>query len=201
MTQYRIRPILLADYDAIVALDRSENPYPWGEKLILQTLAQQSLTGEGANEKPVSEKKASEKQQRRCHWLVEEVHLVENTDSVEGTHSMENTSRGVCGFLLSSLLFDETEIELLVVAAENRQQGLAKSLIDTWLKYGRQHGVSSAILEVRESNTRAIHLYQVAGFSQVGIRKNYYPVKHSEKSVGQETRESAMLMAKTRLAE
>ena len=32
----------------------------------------------------------------------------------------------------------------------------------------------SAVLEVRESNTPAIALYERFGFQQVGFRKNYY---------------------------
>lgn len=42
-------------------------------------------------------------------------------------------------------------------------------------------GVSRLFLEVRESNERAIHVYEKAGFVKNGLRKNYYedPVEHA----------------------
>ena len=38
----------------------------------------------------------------------------------------------------------------------------------------KQKGSSSLTLEVRSSNLGAIALYEKLGFTQVGLRKNYY---------------------------
>ena len=40
---------------------------------------------------------------------------------------------------------------------------------------------------MRESNQRAIQLYQVAGFNEIGLRKNYYPTANGK--------ENAVIMA------
>jgi ribosomal-protein-alanine N-acetyltransferase len=45
-------------------------------------------------------------------------------------------------------------------------------------------------LEVRQSNERALKLYQAFGFEQVGLRKDYYPASRT-------TRESAVVMRMT----
>ena len=45
-------------------------------------------------------------------------------------------------------------------------------------------------LEVRESNTAAIALYEKSDFHQIDLRKNYYPNKNG-------TREHAIIMVKT----
>jgi NAD-dependent DNA ligase len=44
------------------------------------------------------------------------------------------------------------------------------------------------VLEVRESNHRALHLYEQHGFKRVGLRKAYYPALRGE-------RESAIVMS------
>ena len=39
----------------------------------------------------------------------------------------------------------------------------------------RAQGARQMFLEVRESNTVAIHMYLNQGFNEVGRRRNYYP--------------------------
>ena len=53
------------------------------------------------------------------------------------------------------------------------------------------NSVESIQLEVRESNLRAINLYKSVGFTEDGIRKNYYPLLNTSK------RENAILMSKS----
>jgi ribosomal-protein-alanine N-acetyltransferase len=40
-----------------------------------------------------------------------------------------------------------------------------------------EHGAATLFLEVRVSNTGAQQLYARHGFSQIGMRRNYYPAK------------------------
>ena len=49
------------------------------------------------------------------------------------------------------------------------------------IRITNEMGVSRLFLEVRESNERAIHVYEKAGFVKNGLRKNYYedPVEHA----------------------
>ena len=39
----------------------------------------------------------------------------------------------------------------------------------------RQGGAGTLLLEVRPSNERALALYRHFGFSQIGVRRGYYP--------------------------
>ncbi|MBJ7537989.1 GNAT family N-acetyltransferase [Marinomonas transparens] len=80
----------------------------------------------------------------------------------------------LAGWLTASVLFDQSELELIVVAQKMRRQGLAKKLMVTWLHAVAEQGVCEYLLEVRESNLGAINLYQSLGFELVGHRKNYY---------------------------
>ena len=45
------------------------------------------------------------------------------------------------------------------------------------LKLARQQGAESALLEVRPSNRPAIDLYLSLGFSEAGLRRDYYPAE------------------------
>lgn len=54
-------------------------------------------------------------------------------------------------------------------------KGIATKLLAKFIEYGEQHNAENLFLEVRESNTRAIALYEKAGFIEMSVRKNYYP--------------------------
>ena len=42
------------------------------------------------------------------------------------------------------------------------------------LEQGKKRGIAHFTLEVRISNTGAIHLYEGLGFASAGVRKNFY---------------------------
>lgn len=100
----------------------------------------------------------------------------------EALHSRHNwllecrESRQVVGWLTASMMFEQTELELVVTDVHRRRQGLGRALLEQWLDWSKQQGCEEALLEVRESNLGAIKLYLLLGFEQVGIRKNYYPL-------------------------
>jgi len=70
---------------------------------------------------------------------------------------------------------EEMEIFNLGVSPSLRRQGLGGRLLGLVLQIGRKMGITYAFLEVRESNTPARNLYAGYGFSQVGVRRKYYP--------------------------
>jgi ribosomal-protein-alanine N-acetyltransferase len=75
------------------------------------------------------------------------------------------------GFLVSRATAPgEREILNLAVAPPQRRRGVAGRLLEQEL--GRGEG--SWFLEVRESNTPAIRLYQALGFRFAGRRERYY---------------------------
>jgi len=97
--------------------------------------------------------------------------------------------RDLIGFVILSHHAEECHVLNLAVAARYQHQGIGKTLLAHALKEAQEtHHVKAAYLEVRRSNTRAIHLYQQFGFVQIGERKNYY------KDPG--TQEDALIFAK-----
>lgn len=95
----------------------------------------------------------------------------------------------VVGYVVMSVAAGEAHILTLAVHPDNQGQGIAKNILDHVLETSREKGAGTIYLEVRPSNTRAIDIYQKAGFNEIGIRKGYYPDKNG--------REDALVMALT----
>ncbi len=69
---------------------------------------------------------------------------------------------------------DEWEIENVVVAAEQRRQGVGTVLVEEILRQARDRQTPRVLLEVRESNQAARFLYEKLGFNEIGRRPGYY---------------------------
>lgn len=71
-------------------------------------------------------------------------------------------------------LAEELEILGLAVAAKHRRAGHASFLLENFLREAALTAARHIFLEVRESNTPAVALYDKFGFTRVGCRPNYY---------------------------
>ena len=80
----------------------------------------------------------------------------------------------VAGYVGSQSVMGESDMMNIAVHPDYRRQGLAEQLVEELCKALKQGGNTWLTLEVRASNAPAIALYEKTGFSQVGLRKNYY---------------------------
>lgn len=80
----------------------------------------------------------------------------------------------VAGYVGSQTVCGETDMMNVAVHRDYRRQGIAEQLIDTLVEQLKAKESHCLTLEVRESNIPAIALYEKLGFSQIGLRKNYY---------------------------
>ena len=94
-------------------------------------------------------------------------------------------------YAVISVAVEELHILNITVEPSLQRQGLGQRLLASLEIIGRDLGAKDCFLEVRPSNTAAIHLYLSQGFNEIGLRKNYYPARNG--------REHALLMAKTLL--
>lgn len=81
------------------------------------------------------------------------------------------------GFALTRTVAGESELLTLAVHPDHQRQGIAKDLMNVWLRFARNHA-ETAFLEVAEDNLAARALYQSLGFAQNGLRKGYYARKN-----------------------
>ena len=80
----------------------------------------------------------------------------------------------VAGYVGSQSVADEADMMNVAVHPDYRRKGIARRLVEGLVAALREKGVYSLALEVRASNVPAISLYEGLGFSQVGLRPNYY---------------------------
>ena len=87
---------------------------------------------------------------------------------------------------------DELHLLNITVSPKLRKLGLGSRMMSAIEGVAAQQKMPRIILEVRPSNTAAIHLYQALAYEQIGVRKNYYPL---DAQTG--NRENAIVMAKS----
>ena len=80
----------------------------------------------------------------------------------------------VLGYVGMMYVLDEGYISNVAVSPEHRRLGIADALINALIERANEKDLSFVTLEVRKSNVPAIELYIKNGFSEVGLRKNYY---------------------------
>ena len=90
------------------------------------------------------------------------------------------------GYALLMLVMDEAHLLNLSIAKPQQKRGLGRYLLEHMLNIAKTHKVTNMFLEVRPSNISAIALYESMGFSEMAVRRGYYPAK--------EGREDAVIM-------
>ena len=92
----------------------------------------------------------------------------------------------VAGYIGSQTVMEETDMMNVAVHPDFRRQGIAEALVSGLVEHLKAMGSHCLTLEVRASNAPAIALYESMGFTQVGLRKNYY----------QKPKENALILRK-----
>ncbi len=96
---------------------------------------------------------------------------LENPDYLFLVLELEGKIAGYAGLVRAG---DEGDITNVVLAEECRGRGFGKLLVRTLLEEGKRRGIRDFTLEVRVSNTPALHVYEALGFVKEGVRKRFY---------------------------
>lgn len=88
----------------------------------------------------------------------------------------------ICGFVGVNIILDEADITNVAVLQKYQGQKIGEKLMQAIILELRKRAVIKLHLEVRESNQKAINLYEKLGFKPIYIRKNYYknPTEHAK---------------------
>lgn len=120
--------------------------------------------------------------EERCFsdpWSLEAVR--EGLESSLDTWLVLKEKEGILGYCVFRIIAGEGELLRIAVLPEFQGRGLSKKLMDQMVEYSRKKKAETMFLEVRESNEKARNLYRSYGFSEKGIRKEYYrnPVENA----------------------
>ena len=113
-------------------------------------------------------------------------------DSMESDNTIYIVAKendNVAGYAGMYLSFEEVNITNVAVNPLSRRKGIGEKIVRDILNRAYEKGVRDVFLEVRETNSVAIALYEKIGFKEEGIRKNFYD----------KPRENALIMWKHNL--
>ena len=85
------------------------------------------------------------------------------------------------GYVIAMEGVQETHLLNITVAPTRQRQGWAHMMLDALCLWSRRQGAEWLWLEVRESNLRALQVYERYGFRRVGLRKDYYPADRQQR--------------------
>jgi len=92
----------------------------------------------------------------------------------------------IAGYTVVMIAADEAHLLNLSVAAPWQGRGLGREALAFAVKLARDYSARKIYLEVRPSNAAARSLYATAGFTEIAVRRSYYP--------GGGSREDAVVM-------
>lgn len=84
----------------------------------------------------------------------------------------------IVGYALLMPALSEVQLLDISIARAYQRTGLGEKLLGEIMSLARMLKFERIILEVRVSNFAANALYQKAGFSQIGLRRDYYPASN-----------------------
>ncbi len=96
------------------------------------------------------------------------------------------------GYSILAVMVDEAHVLNCCVAPPAQGRGLGRQMMQHLISRLSHMHLPSLLLEVRPSNTAAIHLYMDLGFLKIGQRRGYYPATAAEGG-----REDALVMRYT----
>lgn len=91
----------------------------------------------------------------------------------------------VLGYIGIWLIVGEIHITTIAIRKSHRRRGLGERLLIAAIELAMEHQSRLITLEVRESNSEARGLYRKYGFTEAGLRQQYYT----------ETGEDAIIMS------
>lgn len=112
--------------------------------------------------------------EQRAHWFPWSFNNF--TSSLVGRYFHAALCEGeqVLGFYIAEYIAGEASLMDICVSPAAQGRGLGQQLLAHCIDTARAKGAEQMWLEVRVSNTSAIHIYEKAGFNQTGVRPNYY---------------------------
>lgn len=161
--EVNFREMQRADLLEVVRVENSCYDFPWSEKIFTD-----------------------------CHNAGYLCFVIEQNPIAESERDQPAFSGRLYGHGILMLGPGEAHILNICVEQSMRRLGVARLLLQHLIETARQHEAKEVFLEVRESNSAAMRLYESEGFNQIAVRSRYY---NSNATVS--GREDALLYALT----
>lgn len=117
--------------------------------------------------------KIEEKAYGEHHWSKDSFYG-ELSNNLAHYYSAFDLGGNLVGYAGSWQVIDEAHITTIAVAPEFMRKKIGEALLYRIIEECYKNKIKYVTLEVRESNTPAIKLYEKYGFKSLGVRKGYY---------------------------
>ena len=99
------------------------------------------------------------------------------SDCIKSGYDCRVCLRGgvIVGHSVTQLAVDEAHLLNICIRRDLQGLGIGRLFVRQAIQRARLLGAGAVLLEVRPSNRVARALYESEGFTQVGVRKDYYP--------------------------
>ncbi len=87
---------------------------------------------------------------------------------------VEECDGKLCGYAVLMMGSDDAELLNIAVSGSHQRKGVGRRMLDALMQLASARGMLRVLLEVRASNLPAIALYRLAGFREIGVRREYY---------------------------
>lgn len=121
-------------------------------------------------------------------WPWSEGNIADSIHSGNCCQTLRGNHGELLGYYIAMPGVQEVHLLNITVAPAYQRQGWARVMLDNLHDWAREIKAQWVWLEVRQSNARAIGVYEQYGFRRVGVRKAYYPLDGTQ-------REDAIVMS------
>lgn len=105
-------------------------------------------------------------------WKISDLEsLISRNNNIFFCALLENK---IINYLILTVIKPEAEIIRIASDKDYKRLGIAQSQFENLFNYCRNNGLEKIFLEVASRNSSAISLYKKNGFTQTGLRRNYY---------------------------
>ena len=109
---------------------------------------------------------------------------------------LKDTQGAIIGYVVLLITDDVGELHKITISESHQGQGLGRWALEEIIKELEQKNIKEIILEVLNSNIKAIALYNSLGFNQIGLRKNYYKIKDLSNKFGYSMQDAIVMQLK-----
>ena len=124
--------------------------------------------------------------ENRCHLTPWTKKNFIDSHGAKNLFKVLKSENNIIGYYIALFILDECELLNVTVKQELQKKGYGAQILQDLFSECRKENIVNIFLEVRKSNSSAIRLYEKNGFSEIGVRNNYYQNK--------EGKEDAILM-------
>lgn len=114
------------------------------------------------------------------HLILSKNSLKKDLESELSYYLIAETKKQVIGAIGINILVDHADITMVITKKDSTNLGIGTALLNNVIAKCKQLKLENIFLEVRNSNTAAIHLYEKVGFANISTRKNYYSDTHED---------------------